>query len=66
VPIRRHPRVVLEEVDARGIVVMISVAPRNPADGGRLASELLDAVTREIEQPSPPQAQPAPADAGGS
>ena len=66
VPIRRHPRVVLEEVDARGITVTISVAPRNPADGGRLASELLDAVTREIEQPPPAQAQPAPADGGGS
>lgn len=48
VPIRRHPRVVLEEVDDAGIVVTITVAPRNPADGGRLASELLDAVTREI------------------
>ena len=69
VPIRRHPRVVLEEVDDAGIVVTITVAPRNPADGGRLASELLDAVTREIgaaagesavARPQPPTAPRPP------
>lgn len=47
VPVRRHPRVILEEVNGSEVIVRISVAPRNPADGGRLASELLEAVTRE-------------------
>ncbi|MGH2850194.1 MAG: mechanosensitive ion channel family protein [Solirubrobacteraceae bacterium] len=47
VPIRRHPRVALEEVNGTEVIVRISVAPRNPGDGGRLASELLEAVTRE-------------------
>jgi small-conductance mechanosensitive channel len=48
VAIRRHPRVALEEVDETGILVTITVAPQNPAEGGRLASELLEAVTREV------------------
>jgi small conductance mechanosensitive channel len=47
VPVRRHARVILEEVNGPEVIVRISVAPRNPADGGRLASELLEAVTRE-------------------
>jgi len=47
VPLRRHPRVVLEEVDGSQVVVTITVTPRNPADGPRLASEVLDVVTRE-------------------
>ena len=48
VPIRRHPRVALEEVDGSDVVVTITVSPRNPADGGRLASELVEVVTREV------------------
>ncbi|HEY7966874.1 MAG TPA: mechanosensitive ion channel family protein [Solirubrobacteraceae bacterium] len=48
VAIRRHPRVALEEVDETGILVTITVAPQNPGEGGRLASELLEAVTREV------------------
>jgi small-conductance mechanosensitive channel len=47
VPLRRHPRVGLEEVDGSDVVVTITVTPRNPPDGGRLASELLEVVTRE-------------------
>jgi len=47
VPLRRHPRIGLEEVDGSEIVVTITVTPRNPPDGGRLASELLEVVTRE-------------------
>jgi small-conductance mechanosensitive channel len=47
VPLRRHPRVALEEIDGTDVVVTITVTPRNPRDGGRLASELLEAVTRE-------------------
>jgi small-conductance mechanosensitive channel len=48
VPIRRHPRVELEEVDGTDIVVTVTVTPRNPAEGGQLASELLEVVTREL------------------
>jgi small conductance mechanosensitive channel len=47
VPVRRHPRVILEEVSGAEVIVRVSVAPRNPGDGGRLASELLEAVSRE-------------------
>jgi small-conductance mechanosensitive channel len=59
VAIRRHPRVVLEEVDETGILVTITVAPQNPAEGGRLASELLEAVTREVGDLSDEGAQEA-------
>ena len=53
VPIRRHPRVVLEEVDGSEVVVTITVAPRAKGDGGRLASELLEVVARETgDQPA--------------
>jgi small-conductance mechanosensitive channel len=47
VPVRGHPRVALEEVDGTDVVVTITVTPRNPRDGRRLASELLEVVTRE-------------------
>jgi small conductance mechanosensitive channel len=59
VPIRRHPRVVLEEVDETGILVTITVSPRNSGEGGRLASELLEVVTREIGEASAADAAPA-------
>jgi small-conductance mechanosensitive channel len=60
IPIRRHPRVLLEEVDATGgIVVTITVSPRNSGEGGRLASELLEVVTREIGEASAADAAPA-------
>jgi small conductance mechanosensitive channel len=68
IPIRRHPRVLLEEVDETGgIVVTITVSPRNTGDGGRLASELLEVVTREIGEASAADAAPvnqAAADGG--
>ena len=50
VPIRRHPDVTLEEIDGERVIVTISATPRLAADGGRLASELLDAVTSEINE----------------
>ena len=56
VPIRRHPRVALEEVDGSDVVVTITVTPRNPADGARLASELLDAVTARRSTATSPTA----------
>ena len=48
VPIRRSPRVTLEELDGTEVVVAISATPRVAGDGGKLASELLEVVTREI------------------
>jgi small conductance mechanosensitive channel len=60
IPIRRHPRVLLEEVDETGgIVVTITVSPRNSGEGGLLASELLEVVTREIGEASAADAAPA-------
>jgi small-conductance mechanosensitive channel len=50
VPIRRHPSVTLEELDGSELVVTISATPRVAADGGALAAELLDVLTREITQ----------------
>jgi small conductance mechanosensitive channel len=48
VPIRRHPRVSLEEVDGTDAIVTLTVTPRSRADGGRLSSELLAIVTRDF------------------
>ena len=45
VAVRRHVHVTLEEVDGADVVFTISATPRNPGDGGRLASEMLAAVT---------------------
>jgi len=56
VPVRRHVHVVLEEVDGADVVFTISATPRNPGDGGRLASELQEAVTGEAADAD---AQPA-------
>jgi small conductance mechanosensitive channel len=43
-PIRGAPQVTLEEVDGDEVVVRISAAPQNPADGPQLASEVLHAI----------------------
>jgi small-conductance mechanosensitive channel len=50
VPIRRHPSVTLEELDGAEMVVAVSATPRVAGDGGALAAELLDVLTREIGQ----------------
>jgi small-conductance mechanosensitive channel len=47
IPLRRGPEVELEEIDGTDVVVTITATPRDPAEGGRLASELLEVVTRE-------------------
>lgn len=44
VPIRGRPRITLEELDGDGVVTRISAVPDNPADGSRLASEVIAAV----------------------
>jgi small conductance mechanosensitive channel len=52
VPIRRHPSVTLEELDGAEMVVTVSATPRLASDGGALATELLEVLTREIGQGS--------------
>jgi small conductance mechanosensitive channel len=43
-PLSGSPHVALEEIDADEVVVRISASPLNPADGPRLASEVLEAL----------------------
>jgi small-conductance mechanosensitive channel len=47
-PIRDSPRITLEEVDGDEVVVRIAATPRNPADGSRLASEVLRAIAPQV------------------
>ena len=53
VPIRRAPSVTLEALDGAEVVVTIAATPRVAGDGGALASELLEIVTRQIAQSGP-------------
>jgi small conductance mechanosensitive channel len=53
VAIRRHPKVTLEELDGAEMVVTVSATPRVAADGGALAAELLEVLTREIGHADP-------------
>jgi small conductance mechanosensitive channel len=46
VPTRHPPHIALEELDRDEVVVRIIAAPRDPADGGRLAAEILASVRR--------------------
>jgi small conductance mechanosensitive channel len=43
-PMRETPKIALEELDGDEVVVRISAAPERPADGPRLATEVLAAV----------------------
>jgi small conductance mechanosensitive channel len=45
VPTREAPHVVLEELDGDEIVVRVQATPANPTHGGRLAREIIDAIT---------------------
>ena len=47
-PMRGGPRVTLEEVDGDSLVVRIAATPATPADGPRLAGEVLSAVTSRM------------------
>jgi small conductance mechanosensitive channel len=47
VPIRDEPRITLEELDGDEVVVQISATPQLASDGPQLATEVLEAVTRE-------------------
>ena len=54
VALRRRPSITLEELDGPNVIVKISATPINPADGGRLASELLDAVSARVGDAAQP------------
>ena len=45
VPLRGPPRVTLEELDGDELVVRIGATPLNPADGPRLAAEVLQGIS---------------------
>ena len=43
-PVRDRPQIHLEEVDGDEVVVRITATPEHPADGPKLASEVLEAI----------------------
>ena len=43
-PMRGPPRITLEEIDGDEVVVRIAATPQDPAQGPRLASEVISAV----------------------
>jgi small-conductance mechanosensitive channel len=47
IPMRGPPRIALEELDGDEVVVRIAATPRDPADGSRLASEVLHTVAEQ-------------------
>src|SRR4051812_49081854 len=44
-PVRSEPRISLEEVDADEVVVRVAAIPESESDGGRLANEILAAIS---------------------
>ena len=46
-PLSGNPRVTLEELDGDEVVVRIAAAPQDPADGPRLAGEVLAAIEEQ-------------------
>jgi small conductance mechanosensitive channel len=46
-PVRDRPHITLEEIDGDEVVVRISATPERPADGPKLASEVLEAVASQ-------------------
>lgn len=65
VPLRNPPNVALEELDGNEVTVKILAAPLNPADGAKLASDVLDAV-RDSDLSGKPDAYDLPTDPAGS
>jgi small-conductance mechanosensitive channel len=48
VPLRGKPSITLEELDGPSVIVKISATPVNSGDGGRLAGELLQAISARV------------------
>jgi small conductance mechanosensitive channel len=46
-PVRDRPQIQLEEVDGDEVVVRITATPEHPADGPKLASEVLEAIASQ-------------------
>jgi len=59
IPLRSQPQVRLEELDGDEITVAITAVPLNPADGSKLASDVLDAV-RDSDLDGKPDAYDLP------
>lgn len=64
VPLRNPPSVVLEELDGDEVTVYITAAPLDPADGGTLAHDVLEAV-RDSDLDGRPDAYDLPTPAAG-
>jgi hypothetical protein len=65
VPLRNPPNVALQELDGNEVTVSIIAAPLNPADGAKLASDVLEAV-RDSDLDGRPDAYDLPTDPDGS
>ena len=50
VALRGQPTITLEELDGPAVVVKISATPVDPSEGGRLASELLEAASQRVDE----------------
>jgi small conductance mechanosensitive channel len=50
-PMRATPRITLEEIDGDEVVVRVEATPMHPADGPRLASEVLQAIAALTARP---------------
>ena len=59
IPLRSQPQVRLEELHGDEVTVMIMAVPLNPADGAKLASDVLDAV-RDSDLDGKPDAYDLP------
>ncbi len=66
-PMRDSPRISLEELDGDEVVVRITATPRHAVDGPALASEVLEAVSKQTRsadgRDGSTEAEPAPAEA---
>ena len=47
-PLRGRPSITLEELDWPEVIVQISATPAAPADGGKLAGELLAVASSQV------------------
>lgn len=52
VAVRFRPHIALEEMDGATVVARVRVTPVSGADGGRLADQVLEAVSRVSREPS--------------
>jgi small-conductance mechanosensitive channel len=65
IPLRNPPQVALEELDGDEVTFSIVAAPLNPADGPKLASDVLEAV-RDSDRDGRPDAYDLPTDPDGN